>query len=49
MTLRMTFLYKPKVPVIDVIVFVMDCPTSSPVLLRCPLNWNCVSIELEVW
>jgi hypothetical protein len=30
--------HNPKVPVMEVIVFVMDCPTSSPVLLRCPLN-----------
>ena len=35
---QMVSFYNPKVPVIDVIVFVMDCPTSSPVLLRCPLN-----------
>jgi hypothetical protein len=44
MTLRIVFFYNPKVPVMDVIVFVIDCPTSSPVLLRWPLNLEYVSI-----
>lgn len=48
MTLRMASLYNPKVPVIDVIVFVMDCPISSPVLLRCPLNWDDINIGIGV-
>ena len=42
--------HNPKVPVMDVIVFVMDCPTSSlESLLRCPLNYRKVSTSIVMF